>query len=359
MTHFSITTPIYYVNAEPHIGHTYTTIVADTVARYHRLIGDETFLLTGTDEHGDKIAEAAEAQGTDPAGFADRVSGIFRSTWEELGISHDRFIRTTDPDHIRAVQHFLGVVHDKGDIDFREYAGLYCVGCERFLTERDLVDGLCRDHERAPEERTGVQLLLSDDELFRLRSASSSRNTQSSSGRNATETKCWPCCAKGAVSTTSASPAPRNPAHVGHRAPFRHGLRLLCLVRCADQLSDRYAATQINPAGKSAGPACEHVIGKDILKPHGVFWPCMLMAADLPLYKHLNVHGHWNVDDRKVSKSLGNMISPLAMRDQLRLRCVPLLPARETCPSASTRASAKPSWSPGSTRTSPTTSVTL
>ena len=127
--HYSVTTPIYYVNAEPHIGHTYTTVVADTLARYHRLAGEETFFLTGTDEHGEKIAEVAERENVDPRSFADRISGIFRSTWEELGISHDRFIRTTDTDHIAAVKAILQKVYDGGDIDFREYQGLYCVGC--------------------------------------------------------------------------------------------------------------------------------------------------------------------------------------------------------------------------------------
>jgi methionyl-tRNA synthetase len=151
---FYITTPIYYANGEPHIGHTYTTIVADMLARYHRLCGEETFFLTGTDEHGEKVAATAEKQGISPKALADRNSARFREAWDELDIRYDRFIRTTDADHQRTVQTLLQRVYDAGDIDFREYEGLYCVGCERFLTERDLVDGLCRDHEHPPELRS-------------------------------------------------------------------------------------------------------------------------------------------------------------------------------------------------------------
>jgi len=150
---YTITTPIYYVNAEPHIGHTYTTIVADTLARYHRLAGEQTFFLTGTDEHGEKVAEVAAQRGIPARAFTEEISGIYRSTWEELGISFDRFIRTTDRDHVRTVHAILQAVYDAGEIEFREYEGLYCVGCERFLTGRDMVDGLCRDHERPPERR--------------------------------------------------------------------------------------------------------------------------------------------------------------------------------------------------------------
>jgi methionyl-tRNA synthetase len=127
--HFSVTTPIYYVNAEPHIGHTYTTIVADTLARYHRMAGEETFFLTGTDEHGEKVAEVAARRGISPRAFTEEISGTFRSTWEELGMSFDRFIRTTEEAHVRVVHSVLQAVYDAGEIEFREYEGLYCVAC--------------------------------------------------------------------------------------------------------------------------------------------------------------------------------------------------------------------------------------
>ena len=147
-----ITTPIYYVNAQPHLGHAYTTIVADTYSRFRRLCDDSVFFQTGTDEHGDKIAEAAAKQGKKPQEYVDDISGIFRNTWKFLKITPDNFIRTTDSDHIHTVQHILQKVYDNGDIYFAEYSGLYCKGCERFLTEKELVDGNCPDHQVPPEE---------------------------------------------------------------------------------------------------------------------------------------------------------------------------------------------------------------
>ncbi|MDO8784781.1 MAG: class I tRNA ligase family protein, partial [Syntrophales bacterium] len=150
---FFITTPIYYVNASPHIGHAYTTILADVLARYHRLSGHRTFFLTGTDEHGDKIAQAARKANETPKAFTDRISNQFRSLWAELGITNDYFIRTTDTDHVETVRLILQKVYDAGDIYFGEYEGYYCVGCERFYMEKELVDSQCPDHQTVPEYR--------------------------------------------------------------------------------------------------------------------------------------------------------------------------------------------------------------
>ncbi len=147
---FYVTTPIYYVNAKPHLGHAYTTIFADTVCRLHKLLGEETFFLTGTDEHGDKIVQAAEAQGKKPQEYVDEISSLFKNLWPELSIENNKFIRTTDPYHKECVQRFLQIVYDKGDIYFGEYGGYYCFGCERFYTEKELVDGLCPDHKKPP-----------------------------------------------------------------------------------------------------------------------------------------------------------------------------------------------------------------
>jgi len=133
---YYITTPIYYVNASPHMGHAYTTIVADVLARYHRMIGEKTFFVTGTDEHGDKIAEAAQKAGVTPQEYADKISAQFRALCPELAITNDYFIRTTDADHIETVRYILQKVYDAGDIYFGSYGGYYCFGCERFLTER-------------------------------------------------------------------------------------------------------------------------------------------------------------------------------------------------------------------------------
>lgn len=314
MSAWSITTPIYYVNAEPHIGHTYTTVVADTLARYHRLAGDDVFCVTGTDEHGDKIAEVAAAAGEDPRVFADRISNLFRSTWQELGLSFDRFIRTTDPDHVRAVQHVLELVHAKGDIDFREYRGLYCVGCERFLTERDMVDGLCRDHERAPEERTESNYFFRMTRYFDALGEKIEREPDwIRPARYRNEVLAMLREDSGLEDLCISRPKTR--LDWGIELPFDPDY--VCYV-WFDALINYLAALGYpdQPGWEARWGGVEHLIAKDILKPHGVFWPCMLMAADLPLYQHLNVHGYWNVDDRKISKSLGNMVSPLKMRDK-------------------------------------------
>ncbi|MDP3285127.1 MAG: class I tRNA ligase family protein, partial [Desulfobacterales bacterium] len=142
---FYITTPIYYVNAKPHLGHAYTTIVADVVCRYHRMQNKDTFLLTGTDEHGDKVVRAAEKENLSPGVYSDKISGLFKDLWPELNINYNSFIRTTDPSHISVVEHILKKINDSGDIYFSEYEGLYCFGCERFYTERELSDGKCPD----------------------------------------------------------------------------------------------------------------------------------------------------------------------------------------------------------------------
>jgi len=147
---FYVTTPIYYVNAEPHLGHAYTTVVADALARFHRLMGEDTRFQTGTDEHGDKVMEAAGKAGLPVKDFVDRISNTFRRTWDELGISYDVFVRTTQPSHVRVVQDILSRLHDQGDIYFGEYGGLYCYGCERFYLERELEDGKCPDHQTPP-----------------------------------------------------------------------------------------------------------------------------------------------------------------------------------------------------------------
>ena len=143
---FYLTTPIYYVNAEPHLGHAYTTVLADAMARWHRLAGDRVWFLTGTDEHGDKIAQAAAAAGVSPQAYADRISAVFRETWRRLGISHDDFIRTTEERHAKVVQKILQALWEAGEIYLGTYGGHYCFGCERFYTEKEIVDGKCPDH---------------------------------------------------------------------------------------------------------------------------------------------------------------------------------------------------------------------
>jgi len=311
---FFATTPIYYVNAEPHIGHTYTTVAVDTLARYHRLCGEPTFFLTGTDEHGEKIAEVAEQRGSSPQQVADQYSAAFHATWQQLGFSFDRFIRTTDPDHVRIVQAVLQRLWDQGEIDFREYEGLYCVGCERFLTERDMEGGLCRDHERAPESRREANYFFQMSRYFEwLTGQIESQPDFIRPERYRNETLGMLRDAAGLGDLCISRPKSR--LTWGIELPFDEGF--VCYV-WFDAL-----VNYLTGIGYPDGPdfarlwaGAEHFIGKDILKPHAVFWPAMLKALGLPPYRHLNVHGYWNVDARKVSKSLGNMVSPLAMRDR-------------------------------------------
>jgi methionyl-tRNA synthetase len=307
-----LTTPLYYVNAEPHLGHTYTTVVVDTAARFHRSMGREVFFLTGTDEHGDKIAQAAEARGSEPREYADRVSALFRSTWDQCGISYDHFVRTTDGYHVAYVQQMLQKIHDAGDIYFGEYGGKYCYGCERFYTDRELVGGKCPDHETEPA------FISEKNYFFRM-----SRWQQK------------------LLEHLEANPSMITPA--GYRNEvmglLREPLEDLCISRPKSRLTwgielpfDRDYVTYVwfdalvnyvsaleharGEAWESFWKNAHHYIAKDILKPHTVFWPTMLMAAGLPVYEGVHIHGYWNMGESKMSKSLGNVIRPLEMRER-------------------------------------------
>ncbi len=310
---FYLTTPIYYVNGEPHIGHTYTTVVADTLARYHRLAGEDVFMLTGTDEHGEKIAEKAAEEGVTPQALADRYSARFRDAWDALDLRYDRFLRTTDPDHVRAVQHFLTRVHERGDIDFREYEGLYCVGCERFLTERDMVDGLCRDHERAPEQRTESNYFFKMSRYFEWLVDYIHEHPdfiEPERYRNEVLGMLREDSGLGDLSISR----PKSRLEWGIELPFDRDY--VCYV-WFDALINYLTGIGYPDADgfEARWAASHHLVAKDILKPHAIFWPTMLRSAGLSPPHALRVHGYWNVEARKISKSLGNMIAPLAMRD--------------------------------------------
>jgi len=309
---YYITTPIYYVNASPHIGHAYTTIVADVLARYYRLAGYRTFFITGTDEHGDKIAEAAQKAGISPKAYADRISAQFRALWPELMVTNDYFIRTTDPDHVANVRHILQKVYDSGDIYFGHYEGHYCVGCERFYMEKELVVGCCPDHQSKPEFRQ------ESNYFFRMGKYQD-----------------W------LIGHIHAHPDFIRPERYKNEvlAFLREPLEDLCISRPKTRLTwgitlpfdENYVTyvwfdalinyiTALNyPDGENFQtfwPAAQHLIAKDILKPHGIYWPTMLKAAGIEPYRHLNVHGYWNVDQSKMSKSLGNVVKPLDLKDK-------------------------------------------
>ncbi|MFZ0241802.1 MAG: methionine--tRNA ligase [Desulfobacterales bacterium] len=322
---FYITTPIYYVNARPHLGHAYTTIIADIAARFHRMCGQESFFLTGTDEHGDKVVRAARKEDLSPRTYVDRISGQFRALWPELNISNSRFIRTTDPEHMAVVEQVLRKIHANGDIYFSEYEGLYCFGCERFYTERELVDGKCPDHETEPE------VIRESNYFFRM-----SRYQD------------W------LINHIKDHPDVIRPERYRNEvlAFLREPLEDLCISRPKSRLKwgitlpfdDNYVTyvwfdallNYVSALGYPEGelfqkfwPVAQHIVAKDILKPHGIYWPIMLKAAGIEVYTHLNVHGYWNVEQSKMSKSLGNVIEPLALKDVYGLDAFRFFLARE------------------------------
>jgi len=309
---FYVTTPIYYVNAQPHLGHAYTTIVADVLRRFHAMQGKDVFFLTGTDEHGDKIVRAAQAANETPKAYADRVSGLFRNLWPHLDVHPDAFIRTTDPAHVAVVRQILQRLYDSGDIYFSSYEGKYCFGCERFYTDRELVDGKCPDHLSVPEtiKESNYFFKMSryqDWLIDHIRShpgfirPERYHNEVLSFLKEPLEDLC--------ISR------PKSRLTWGISLPFDDAY--VCYVWFDALLN--YVSALGYPDGQAFArfwPAAHHIVAKDILKPHGIYWPIMLKAAGLPVYRHLNVHGYWNVDQGKMSKSLGNVVEPLAMRDR-------------------------------------------
>jgi methionyl-tRNA synthetase len=308
-----VTTPAYYVNDRPHIGHSYTTISADLLIRYHRLNGREAFLLTGTDEHGTKIAEAAAAAKVPPKEFCDRVVEYFKNAWENLMVEYDDFIRTTDDRHVEAVQKILMVMKDartpKGEpvIYSGTYEGLYCVGCEKYLTEKDLVDGLCPAHKRKPE------ILKETNYFFRLRAYLEPLKKLIESRELLILPEERRREVLGLINQDLADfSLSREKVEWGIPLPFEPSQSAYVWV---DALTN-----YISAIGYGNNPELlkkwwyqaevVHLMAKDILKFHCLYWPAMLMAAGLPLPKVIFIHGFFTVDGEKMSKSLGNQIDP-------------------------------------------------
>ncbi len=307
---FYLTTPLYYVNAKPHLGHTYSTIVADTLTRYHLMRGENARFITGTDEHGDKIVQAAEKAGQSPQAFADAVSGQFRALWQDLGMLNSDFIRTTDPRHKAVVQGVLSRVHEAGDIYFGEYGGHYCYGCERFYTEKELENGLCPQHLTKPEyisEKNYFFRMSKYQERLRQHILDNPEFIRPERYRN----EVLALLDSGALEDLCIS-RPKSRLTWGIELPFDH--EYVCYVWFDALLG--YISVLGGPEGtpfQEYWPGAQHLVAKDILKPHAIFWPTMLMSAGLPLYRHLNVHGYWLVRDTKMSKSLGNVVDPMSL----------------------------------------------
>jgi len=308
---FYVTTPIYYVNARPHLGHAYTTIVADILRRFHSMSQVETFLLTGTDEHGDKIVRAAKKENLSPRKYVDKISRLFRTLWPELNIKYDCFIRTTDTSHIAIVEQVMQKIYDAGDIYFSEYQGLYCFGCERFYTERELVNGKCPDHETEPEpiEESNYFFKMSRYQDWLIDHIKNNpdfitperyKNEVLSFLKEPLEDLC--------ISR------PKKRLKWGITLPFDKDYVTYVWF---DALLN-YVSALGYPDGnlfKRFWPVVQHIVAKDILKPHGIYWPIILKAAGIPIYKQLHVHGYWNIDQSKMSKSMGNVVEPLQLKN--------------------------------------------
>ena len=309
---FYITTPIYYVNYVPHIGHAYTTIVADVLSRIHRQRGFETYFLTGTDEHRNKVLQAAESAGKTPQEYADQISSLFRDLWPQLDISNDYFIRTTDEKHKKVVQLILQKVHDNGDLYFGEYGGYYCFGCERFYTQGELVDGKCPDHQKEP------QFIKEKNYFFRM----SKYQDWLISHIREHEDFIWPEIYRNKILSFLQEPLEdlcisRPKARLSWGIPLPFDSNYVTYV-WFDALINYISALDY-PSGsafKKFWPVAEHLIAKDILIPHGIYWPTMLRAAGISPYKKLNVHGYWNIRESKMSKSLGNIIRPVDVKEK-------------------------------------------
>jgi methionyl-tRNA synthetase len=306
---FYITTPIYYVNSLPHLGHAYTTIVADALARFYRLQGYEVFFLTGTDEHGDKIAKAAEAQGKTPKQFVDEIANTFKETWDKLGLNYSYFIRTTSDKHKRVVQHVLQTLFDKGEFYLDEYEGNYCFGCERFLTTKELDEkGLCKDHKAPPvylkeknyffnleKYRGWLKDYLSKNEVIYP-------SFYREEVLNLLEEPLPPLCIS----------RPKTRLSWGIELPFdKDYVTYVWFDALLNYLTG--IGYPDDPSWQDYWANSHHLIAKDILRPHAVYFPIMLKALGIPMYKKLFVHGYWLMGSLKMSKSLGNIVSPLEL----------------------------------------------
>ncbi|MDX4067704.1 methionine--tRNA ligase [Aliarcobacter skirrowii] len=308
-----ITTPIYYVNDVAHIGHAYTTIIADMLARYSRLIGHNTYLLTGTDEHGQKIAQSAEARGKTAKEYADEVSGKFRALWDDFDISYDKFIRTTDEDHKAGVQHAFLKMYEKGDIYKDEYEGFYCVPCETFHTESNLVDEqFCPECGRATivvkEESYFFKLSKYEDRLLKWYEDNPDCILPRAKKNEIVN------FVKNGLKDLSIS---RTSFDWGVKLPISMNEPKHVMYVWLDALLNYTTALGYGTTEKDMNfwPANIHLVGKDILRFHAIYWPAFLMSLELPLPKHIAAHGWWTRDGEKMSKSKGNVVNPKEVAD--------------------------------------------
>ena len=320
---YYITTPIYYINDKPHIGHAYTTIVADTLARYNRLKRRDVCFLTGTDENSQKNIEAAEKfykksdlSKKEIQDYLDEMSAIWKKAWKEMKITNDNFIRTTEPRHVEAVKKFFARVWKKGDIYKGVYEGFYCIGCEEFKTESELVDGKCPTHKRPAkkikEENYFFRLTKYREKLLKhieknpdFIMPESRRNEVISYIK---EFMTDVSITREGVKWGIAVPEIENQVLY---VWFDALLHYLSAIGFGDDNPSSAKATEGGKKFKKYWPADLHLVGKDIIKFHCALWPAMLLSAGLPLPKKVFAHGFFTIDGKKMSKSLGNVVDPV------------------------------------------------
>ncbi len=306
--HFYVTTPIYYVNDAPHIGHAYTTIIADTMARYARLTGRNSYFLTGTDEHGQKIEESAKANGKSAKEWADENSAKFKTLWDEFDISYDKFIRTTDEEHKKGAEAAFVKMWEKGDIYKGEFEGNYCVSCETFFTNTQLVN-----EEFCPDCGKPTSVLKEENYFFRL----SKYESQILAWYNENEDCILPKSKKNEVARFVEGglrdlSITRTSFEWGIGLPKDIGDDKHVIYVWLDALLNYVTALGYGTDEKNMGywPASLQIVGKDILKFHAIYWPAFLLSLDLPLPQHIAAHGWWTRDGEKMSKSKGNALNP-------------------------------------------------
>ncbi len=311
--HFYVTTPIYYVNDAPHIGHAYTTVVADVLARYHRLRGTPTHFLTGTDEHGQKVQRAAEQAGISPQEQADRTVVRFQALWRALGITHDDFIRTTEPRHEQVVRRILQTLYDRGHIYRADYDGGYCVPCERFHAGRDLEGGVCRECGRPLEP------LVESNYFFRMSAfqdwlveyiRAHPRFILPAFRRNETLGFLRQPLNDLCISR------PKARLHWGIELPFDADYVTYVWIDALLNYISAIGYPDDEAAFRRWWPVSCQLIGKDILTTHTVYWPTLLKALDLPMPDTILAHGWWLVGEHKMSKSAGNVVDPLSFAER-------------------------------------------
>lgn len=318
MNKFYITTPIYYVNAKPHIGHAYTTIAADVLARFHKLQGDEVFFLTGTDDHGLKIQKVAEALGKDPQKFTDEIAEEFKILWEKLNIKYDNFIRTSSEEHKKAVQKVLQILYDKGAIYKGEYEGLYCVGCEQYKNESDLINGKCPEHDMAPEKiKEECYMLKMTEKQDKLIKKIESDEFKIAPEKYKNEILSFLKNQK--LNDISVSrknvkwgvPLPFEPDQTAYVWVDAFLNYLTGLGWNGNPKEVRPLSIKTAQRGRTSifWPPDVQLIGKDILRMHATIWPIILMHLEVRLPSVIFTHGHLLSGGRKMSKTLGNVIT--------------------------------------------------